>query len=969
MSGAGPYRLPAGGSIDRGRPIRFRFDNKGYEGFAGDTLASALLANGVRSVARSFKFHRPRGVFSCGIEEPNALLRIGSGSRAIPSARAPVVELTDGLSAFTQSGWPSPGFDVGRLLDLVPGLWAAGFYNKTFKWPRWHTYEGLIRRMAGLGRAPDERDPDRYEADNRHCDVLVVGGGIAGLTAAIEAGRAGSRVILAEQDSVLGGMAAWGGSGGSGGSTAWEASTQWGGPAAKASSLTARVDELSTALQRQPNVTILRKTTAVACYDHHIVTLVELGPQSTQIAVREKFWIVRAKRIVLATGALEQPLLFDNNDRPGILLAGAARQYLRRYGVAPGRKVVVATNNDSAYAAVKDLRDAGVDVTCVADSRKSVSESMRKAMRALNVAVMPGAIPIDTTGFTALSGVTLGQLSKDGQGISGAVDYPCDALLVSGGWNPALHLYAQAGGKLGFDAASGALKPVDAVAGIEIVGEANATGDSPIGSRASPVGKSHRQWVDLLHDVTVADLELALRENYTSVEHVKRYTTVGMSADQGKTSTVAAIDTLARLRGVNPAALGYTTQRPPFTPVTLGTIAGRDIGERFAPSRQLPLHDWHASQGALFQDFGEWKRPVAYVRQGEFREQAAAREARAVRTAAGIFDASPLGKFEIFGPDALAFVDRFYINNLLTLKAGRVRYGIMLRESGILFDDGTVTLLAPDHVLVSTTSGNAARVGAWMEEWRQCEWPELRVAIMPTTEQWATISVSGPKARLILSRLDPDIDLTPEAFPHLAMREGGVLGVSARVYRVSFTGELTYEINVPAEAGPRVWEALVRAGESEGIQPLGLDAMMQLRLEKGFLHIGTDTDGTTIPEDVGWGKVAAGKAASYIGKRSLALPEHLRSDRLQLVGLIGEGSSAFVAGSHLRLRNSDRATDGWVTSVGTLLSSGQPIALAMLRAGRQQVGSEVTVHDSGNTTRAEVSQTPFFDPAAEKMNA
>jgi sarcosine oxidase, subunit alpha len=560
-------------------------------------------------------------------------------------------------------------------------------------------------------------------------------------------------------------------------------------------------------------------------------------------------------------------------------------------------------------------------------------------------------------------------VSKEGRGISGAIDYACDALLVSGGWNPALHLYAQAGGKLGFDTASGALRPVNAVAGLKIVGAANATDDSVIGSRASPVGKTHRQWVDLLHDVTVADLELALRENFISVEHVKRYTTVGMSADQGKTSTVAAIDTLAKLRGVHPAELGYTTQRPPFTPVALGTIAGRDIGERFAPSRRLPMHDWHGSHGALFQDFGEWKRPVAYVRQAESREQAAGREARAARTAAGIFDASPLGKFEIHGPDALEFVDRVYINNLRTLQPGRVRYGIMLRESGILFDDGTVTLLAPDHVLVSTTSGNAARVGAWMEEWRQCEWPELRVAIMPTTEQWATISVTGPKARLIVSRLDNNIDLSPDAFPHLAMREGKVLGMSARVYRISFTGELTYEINVPAEAATRLWEALVQAGESEGIQPIGLDAMMQLRLEKGFLHVGTDTDGTTIPDDVGWGKVAAAKAASFIGKRSLTLPEHVRTDRLQLVGLTGKGVGAFVAGSHLRLPDSARATDGWITSVGTLLSSGQPIALAMLRAGRQQVGKEVTVHDCGSTARAEVSPRPFLDPAAEKMNA
>lgn len=951
MSGAGPYRLPAGGLIDRSRALAFRFNNRTYSGFAGDTLASALLANGVRTVARSFKFHRPRGVFTCGIEEPNALLQVGSGAHASASARAPVVELSDGLSAYSQAGWPTLGFDAGRLFDLAPALWAAGFYNKTFIWPSWHTYESLIRRMAGLGRAPLEPDPDRYETANRHCDVLVVGGGLAGLTAAHEAAGAGLRVILAEQDTILGGSAAWDGN-------------EAGHPVANT-----RIATLCGQLQRMPDVSIFRRTTAVGYYDHHVVALVERVSQPSASCVRERLWVVRAGRVVLATGALEQPLVFDHNDRPGIVLAGAARQYLRRYGVAPGRRTVVATNSDSAYAVVSDLRAAGVEVACVADTRGTIPDSIRAAMRSLQVEILSGTIPVDSTGFSALRAVTLGRLSQDGRGVASTSVLACDALLVSGGWNPALHLYAQAGGKLGFDVAAGALRPVNALIGTQIVGDANGLNGGTIGSRASPVGNSHRQWVDLLHDVTVADLELALREHYTSVEHVKRYTTLGMAADQGKTSSVASIDTLARLRGIHPAGLGYTTQRPPFTPVTLGAIVGRDIGEGFAPTRLLPMHDWHSAHGAVFQDFGEWKRPVAYLHPGESRAEAGSREARAVRTAAGLFDASPLGKIEIQGPDALEFVDRFYINNLRTLEPGRVRYGIMLRESGVIFDDGTVTLLAPDHVLISTTSGNAGQVGAWLEEWRQCEWPELRVAIMPATEQWATISVTGPKARQIVAKLDHDMDLSAGAFPHLAMREGRVLGSAARVYRVSFTGELTYEINVPTGAAVCLWEALVAAGRPEGLQPLGLDAMLQLRLEKGFLHVGTDTDSTTVPDDVGWEKAAATKKAHYIGKRSLSLPEHTRADRLQLVGLTAAGASAFVVGSHLRLRGSDRATDGWITSAGTLLSTGEPIALAMLRAGRQHVGNEVSVHDSDATSWAHVTATPFYDLAAERMNA
>ena len=951
MSAVGPHRLRSGGLIDRSRSLAFQFNDRSYHGFAGDTLASALLANGVRTVARSFKFHRPRGVLTCGIEEPNALLRLGAGAHAVPSARAPVVELTEGLSAYSQSGWPTLDFDVARLLDAVPALWAAGFYNKGFMWPSWHTYEGLIRNMAGLGVAPLERDPDQYEVGNLHCDVLVIGAGLAGLAAAHEAGRAGQRVLLVEQDTILGGHGSWG-------------STRVGGAPGDA-----RVATLSDQLLRMSEVTIFQRTTAVGYYDHNVVALVERAGRPAVGVPREVLWVVRAKRVVLATGALEQPLVFDNNDRPGVMLCGAARQYLRRYGVAPGRRAVVATNNDSAYATVIDLRQAGVEVACVADTRSDIPDEIRAALRSLDVEVAVGAIPVDTVGFGALRGVTLGQLSQGGASVSATRKFECDTLLVSGGWNPALHLYAQAGGKLGFDVASGSLRPVNKLAGTEIVGAATEPATTAIGCRASPVGKSHRQWVDLLHDVTVADLELALREHYTSVEHVKRYTTVGMSVDQGKTSTVAALDTLARLRGIHPAELGYTTQRPPFTPVTLGALAGRDTGERFAPSRLLPMHDWHLAHGAVFQDFSEWRRPVAYLQPGESREQAVVREARAVRNAVALFDGSPLGKIEIRGPDALSFIDRFYINNLQTLKPGRARYGIMLRESGVIFDDGTVTLLAPDHVLITTTSGNSARVGAWLEEWRQCEWPALRVAITAVTEQWATVSVTGPKARLIVSKLESDIDISAEAFPHLSMREGRVLGATARLYRVSFTGELTFEINVPAASGPRLWEALMELGASEGVQAMGLDAMLQLRLEKGFLHVGTDTDGTTVPDDVGWGKPAAAKAVDYIGKRSLSLAEHMRTDRLQLVGLAGRDARALVVGSHLRMSGSERATDGWVTSAGTLLSSGRPIALALLSGGRQQLGKQVSVHDGSDVTHAEVVATPFYDTAAERMNA
>jgi sarcosine oxidase subunit alpha len=966
VSGTGSFRIAGvgarslGSSLHRDQPVRFRFDGHSFAGFAGDTLASALLANGVRTIGRSFKFHRPRGVYSCGLEEPNALLQLESGARAVPSARATLVELSDGLEAFSYAGWPNRHWDLGRVLDFTAPLWAAGFYNKTFLWPSWHAYEGLVRRMAGSGRVPDEPDPDRYEVCHLHCETLVIGGGAAGLKAASLAAETGARVVLADAGVQLGGRCAWDGSlvdGVSG--AAW-------------------VPVIAERLAGARDVRILRRTTAVGYYERDVVALLESVPvHDAQCGMpRERYWIVRAERTVLATGAIEQPLIFCNNDRPGILLAGAAHEYLRRYGVAVGRRVLVATNNDSAYALVRDLKkEAKVEVLAVVDTRNEVPRRLADELRALAIPLRLGSIPVDTHGFSALSGVSVGRLSRNAQRVESVQRFTCDALAISGGWNPALQLYSQAGGRLVYCEHSNVLEPVIEHPTMILAGAAS--GDSTattsllspirsVGSRVSPVGPTHRQWVDLRHDVTVADLDLALRENYSSIEHVKRYTTVGMAADQGKTSNLAALEIIARRRGLKPSELGHTTLRPPVVPVTLGAIAGRAVGELFAPSRQLPMHDWHAAHGAILENYGEWRRPAVYLCAGESRHEGIRREACTVRNGAGLFDGSALGKIEVHGPDALAFLDHFYINDLTTLKPGRVRYGLMLRESGVIFDDGTVARLAPDRFLLTTTSANAGLVSAWLEEWHQCEWPQLRVTILQVTEQWACLSLAGPCARDILSKLETNIDFSGAAFPHLGLKEGRLLGHPTRIYRVSFTGELTYEINVPADEGPRVWEALIEVGQP-GLQSFGLEALLLMRLEKGFLHLGTDTDGTTVPDDVGWGNVAANKSADFIGKRSLSLPDHVRPDRLQLVGLVGD--TDIIVGSHLRLSGSAEITDGWVTSAGRAVLSGEPIALALLRSGRQHVDAHVSVHDVGHVTRARVVNPPFYDPAGDRMNA
>jgi len=974
-------RLAEGGAINRQKPLRFRFNGVYYTGYEGDTLASALLANGVKVVGRSFKYHRPRGIFTAGEEEPCALVETGEGAARVPTCRAPVVPLTEGLVANSQNCWPSVHFDIGRLVDFTHPLWSAGFYNKTFKWPSWHTWEGLIRKSAGLGRPLTEPDPDHYEQVNIHCDLLICGSGPAGLIAAQTAGQAGLRVVLVEQAEEFGG------------SLNWEQYKLNGSPGA------AWAREVIGELQGMSNVMTLKRTVMTGVYDHNVTTLLQTGKDT---AWRECFWTVRPKRILLASGAIEQGLIFPNNDRPGIMLAGAVRHYLNRFAVRLAENVIVATNNDTAYQTVFDLARAQIGVSVVVDSRSKVDQALRQRLEDLGTKLLAGARISNTRGSKGIRSVRIESLDGENLGSRN-----CDLLAVSGGWAPRVHLLAHARGSLRFDDTSQSFLPDSLPTDLTVTGSANGTAgleellaesvrassriieslgrnpqppQPPVvtgciteSRKVSPVqldSFGQRQWIDLAHDVTMADAELAVREGFVSVEHFKRYTTTGMSVDQGKTGNLNAFIVLGALTGRQTGEVGTTTFRPPYMPVTLGAIAGRNTGEFYAPRRYLPAHVTHQKLNAAFEDYG-WQRPDYYIQGSETPDESIHREVLNVRNAVGIFDNSPIGKIEVSGPDAAEFLDRIYMNNVGSLQIGRARYGLMLNDNGVIIDDGVFVRLTENHFLVNTTSGGVARIVSMMEQWLQCEWPELDVLIHDSTTQWANFTVAGPKSREVIEALGTDIELSADVLPHMAVANGRIAGLNARIVRVSFSGEMSYEINIPAQHASAFLEAILKAGSVFNIAPYGIEALMVLRTEKGFLHVGSDTDGSSTPDDVGWGHVARDKQGDFIGKRSLFRQGNLDADRKQLVGLepLVKGQTIH-AGGHL-LTGPDRQppaeTDGWVTSACFSPTLGKYIALGVLRSGREQIGEILTVCDETSRFNVKVVSPVFYDPDNERL--
>ena len=973
------YRTATSGQIDRSRPISFRFDGREMQGFAGDTLASALLANGVRLAGRSFKYHRPRGLMGVGVEEAGILVSIGHGGRLTTNLRATEVELREGLDARPINCWPSLDHDLASVNDRLGRFLAAGFYYKTFMWPDWRWFEGPIRRAAGLGNPSVAPDPDRYDNQFAHCDVLVIGGGAAGLMAAQAAAGPGVRVLLVEQEPHFGGALSW--------------------RSAIIDDLDADrwVASVTTDLAGRPGVRLLSNTTAVAYNDHNAIVLVQRYSSTSGRAASaplERLWQVRAKTVILACGAIERPLVFPGNDRPGVMLAAAAERYASQYGARCGNRVVVFTNNDTAYESACVLADAGAEVVAIVDSRETVPPERQRSVTAFGAKVMSGAQVVDTRGAKAVKAAII----RDAGGRR--IELACDSLLMSGGWNPTVHLFSQSGGRLRWDDERCLFRPDISVQDQASIGAANGTlalaaalreGAQAGASAARAVGKAPgamksaqctataepeisplwrvdapgKAFVDFLNDVTASDIALAARENLTSVEHLKRYTTLGMAPDQGKTSNVNALAIMGELTGRSPAQVGTTRYRPPFTPTSLGAFRGHRRGDLARPLRRTPLHDWHVDHGPTVEDYGGWLRPAAYLRTGETLESAVRREALAVRTSCGLFDASPLGKIEVIGPDAPEFLDLIYANTMSTLAEGKVRYGLMLNEFGVIVDDGVCARLGPDSFLVGTTSGGAERMAAALEEWLQCEWVDLRVLVAPVTTDWSVINLSGPRAPDVLARAGCDFDPSPAQFPHMTWRTGRVAGVAARVFRVSFTGEISYEINLRADRALDVWSALETAGAADDVTPFGVESLMRLRTEKGYLHVGGDSDGTTVPDDVGWTKVAR-RPVDFVGKRSLLWPANNNPDRLQFVGLEPLSGEAPSVGEHIRPADLSRPTIGYVTSAGYSPVLGRGVALGMVQGGRARMGEELVLADSGRRVR--VASPTAYDPTGERLN-
>ncbi|MGH1481845.1 MAG: sarcosine oxidase subunit alpha [Geminicoccales bacterium] len=996
------FRIAGKGRVDHERTYRFVFDGETYRGLEGDTLASALLANGVHLVGRSFKYHRPRGILTAGSEEPNALVGTDRGDgRFEPNTRATVQEVYERLSAVSQNRWPSLKLDVGAINDVFSKLLSAGFYYKTFMWPKsfWDkVYEPIIRRAAGLGKAPSRIDPDRYASRYAFCDVLITGGGPAGLAAALAAGRSGATVMVVDEQAEMGGSLLSAPNTQIDGKEAWV----W-------------LVDVMAELRGMTNVTLLPRTTAIGYYHQNLVGLCQKLTDHVATppadAPRERLWRVRAKQVVLAQGAIEKPLVFDGNDRPGVMLAGAAHIYLNRYGVKVGDRAVVVTTHDSAWYAAFDLVEAGVRVPAILDVRNDVDDGLVELARSNRIEVLTGWTATGTTGRLRIKSVRANPI--EGEKAGAARDIACDCLLMCGGWTPSLHLFSHTKGSLDWQEESQVYLPDSspedchvagagrglwgmkaalddgAVVGVVASKAAGLSSKAPsdyqvMGDQAGS-GVPRRElptdgdpdkakaFIDFQNDVMAKDIRLAVREGFRAIEHVKRYTTTGMATDQGKTSNMNGLMIASDAVGKAPPKVGLTTFRPPYTPTTFGAFAGYHWGPHFEVTRKTTIDGWAEDHDAVFEPVALWRRARYFPEPGEDMDKAVARECRATRAKLGIFDASTLGKIEVVGPDATEFMNRMYTNSWTKLQPGRCRYGLLLGEDGFILDDGVIGRLGADRFHVTTTTGGAARVLNMMEDYLQTEWPDLKVWLTSTTEQWSVVALNGPLARKLLAPLVEGIDISDEAFPHMSIAECKILDMPARLFRVSFTGELGFEINVPARYGRTLWSELIERGQAFDISPYGTETMHVLRAEKGYIIVGQDTDGTVTPDDAGlsW---AIGKAKmDFVGKRSLTRPDMVAGGRKQLVGLLTADPNTVLEEGAQIVADPNQALP--MTMIGHVTSSywsealGRSIAIAVVEDGRALMDKTLYLPMPDGTRSAKVTSPIFYDPEGSRLNA
>ena len=990
------YRHPIGGMIDRGQPISFKFDGRTFPAFQGDTLASALLANGVRIIGRSFKYHRPRGIFGMGVEEPSSMVQLRSGARSEPNVRATEVEVFDGLEAFSQHCWPTVNLDFSAVANLVSPILPSGFYYKTFMWPasKWMFYEHFIRKAAGLGKSSTDRDPDTYSKFYQYCDVLVVGSGPAGLSAALSAGRTGAKVVLVEETAHTGGR------------LNLDEESIDGKPAQE------WIYDATEKLKLMSNVEVLCRTTAFGFYDQNLVGALERiadhqrEPDGRQDRQRLRF--IRAKQVVIATGAIERSIPFSGNDKPGVMLASAVRGYAHRYSVQCGKKAVLFTNNDSAYATVSALKNVGVSVEAVIDCR--LTSPGEGALAHLgDTPLKQGFVISGVRGLRKVKSVEVSRLQENGEIMGSVQKLSCDVLCVSGGWTPSVHLFSHAQGKLRFDETIGAFVPGQELNSIHVVG--SASGENALGTclrqgyeaghRSSAdsghenemqfeipkvedsletpmqslwlVPKNRRgaakRFVDIQNDVTVEDIELAYSEGYVSVEHLKRYTTLGMGTDQGRTSNINGLANLARLREADIPSVGHTTFRPPYTPVSLGALAGGEFGSHLSPVRRTPLHEWHRSNRAELQNSGVWQRPFYYIKVGEQVRDAIIRETLQVREKVGIVDVSTLGKIEVQGRDAAEFLERVYINRWKSLPVGRCRYGLMLREDGFVFDDGTTTRVAENEYYMTTTTGNAGPVLEHLEFYAQTVWPELHVHLTSVSDQWAGMALAGPHSRNVLGTLIGESEASNENLPYMGFLSSEIEGAPVRIFRVSFSGELGYEIHIPSKFAQTVWQTVLAAGREWDIAPYGMEAMTVMRIEKGHV-VSAELDGRTTAADLGFERMMK-KDVDFVGKRLAERTALVSAGRKQLVGVVSLNGRPIPKGAQIVEVNDSQPpakSKGHVTSSCYSPLMDKEIGLALVADGRQVYGKEYYAASplTGRSVPVEVVHHIFVDPEGER---